>query len=135
LLDQVHDDLCGPITPTTLGGRCHFLLLVDDKSRYMWVWLLSSKDEASTVIKQWKALAEAETGHVLQVLCTELGGDFTSIEFGEWCVDQRVRHHLSAPYSSPQNGVVECCNQTVVAMVRSLVKARGMSAKFWGREW
>jgi transposase InsO family protein len=97
--------------------------------------LLSSKDEASTVIKQWKALAEAETGRVLQVLCTDLGGEFTSVEFSEWCVDQGVWHYLLAPYSSPQNGVVERCNQTIVAMVRSLLKARGMSAKFWGRKW
>jgi hypothetical protein len=51
LLDLVHDNLYGPITSATSGGRHHFLLLVDDKSRYMWVRLLSSKDEVLNVIK------------------------------------------------------------------------------------
>ena len=37
VLQLVHGDLCGPITPTTHGGRRYFLLLVDDCSRYMWL--------------------------------------------------------------------------------------------------
>ena len=37
-------DLCGPITPATHGGRCYFILLVDDYSWYMWLQLLTGKD-------------------------------------------------------------------------------------------
>jgi hypothetical protein len=46
LLELVHNDLCGPMTPTTLGGRHYFLMLVDDATRYMWVALLMTKDAA-----------------------------------------------------------------------------------------
>jgi len=49
-LELVHGDLCGPVTPATPGGRCYFLLLVDDLSRYMWVMVLSSKGEAANAI-------------------------------------------------------------------------------------
>jgi len=38
-LELVHADLCGHITPKTLGGASYFLLVVDDNSRYMWVEL------------------------------------------------------------------------------------------------
>jgi hypothetical protein len=34
-LELVHDDLCGPITPTTHGGRKYFILLVDDCNWFM----------------------------------------------------------------------------------------------------
>ena len=54
-LELVHGDLYGPITPTTNGGRRYFLLLVDDCSRYIWLQLLTSKDEAMTAIKKFKA--------------------------------------------------------------------------------
>jgi hypothetical protein len=37
VLDLVHEDLCGPITPDTPSGNKCFLLLVDDLSRYMWL--------------------------------------------------------------------------------------------------
>jgi hypothetical protein len=61
-LKLVHGDLCGPITPATHGGRRYFLLLVDDCSHYMWLQLLTSKDEASHAIKSFKARVETETG-------------------------------------------------------------------------
>lgn len=51
VLELVHDDLYGPVTLVTHGGRRYFLLQVDDCSRYMWLQLLSSKDEAAAAIK------------------------------------------------------------------------------------
>lgn len=39
LLELVHRELCGPITPKTPAGNQYFLLFVDDSSRYMWVVL------------------------------------------------------------------------------------------------
>ena len=53
-LDLIQGDLCGPITPATNGGRRYFLLLMDDCSRYMWLQLLTSKDEAAATIKKFK---------------------------------------------------------------------------------
>ena len=79
--------LCGPITPTTNGGRRYFLLLVDDCSHYMWLQLLTSKDEAAVAIKKFKMCAEAESGKKLCVLRTDRGGEFTSVEFAAYCAD------------------------------------------------
>ena len=103
----VHGNLCGPITPATNGGRRYFLLLVDSCSRYMWLQLLTSKDEAAEAIKKFKACAEAESGKKLRVLQTDRGGEFTSVEFAEYYVDQGVVRHHIAPYSPQQNSMVE----------------------------
>jgi hypothetical protein len=51
-LEFVHGDLCGPVTPATLGGQRYFLLLIDDLSRYMWVVVLGSKGEAANAIRR-----------------------------------------------------------------------------------
>ena len=79
-LELVHGDLCGPIMLATNDGRRYFLLLVDDCSRYMWLQLLTSKDEAVAVIKKFKIRAEAESSKKLRVLRTDRGGEFTSVE-------------------------------------------------------
>jgi len=132
LLDLVHADLCGPVTPETPGGKRLFLLVVDDKSRYMWLVLLSSKDQAADAIVRLQARAEAEAGRKLGTLRTDRGGEFTSRAFGEYCAMEGVQRHLTAPYTPQQNGVVERRNQTVLGMARSMLKAMRMPGWFWG---
>ena len=66
----MHGDICGPIKPATSGGKTLFLLLVDDKSRFMWLILLQAKSEAAEVIKRIQAQAEGECGKKMQVLHT-----------------------------------------------------------------
>jgi hypothetical protein len=45
-LELVHGNFCGPITPATPSGGKYFLLLVDDKSRFMWLKVLARKDRS-----------------------------------------------------------------------------------------
>jgi transposase InsO family protein len=131
-LELVHGDLCGPITPQTPGGRRYILLLIDDRSRYMWVELLASKDQAARAIVKVQAAAEVECGHKLQVLRTDRGGEFTSATFYQHCEEAGVQRHLTAPYTPQQNGVVERHNQTILGMARSMLKAKRVPNKFWG---
>lgn len=77
-LELVHADLCGPITPVTPGGKRLFLLVVDDRSRYMWLVLLASKDQAMAAIIQLQARLENESGNKLGALRTDHGGEFTA---------------------------------------------------------
>jgi len=119
--------------PATPGGKLYFLLLVDDRSRYMWVALLAAKSDTLAAVKKFQARVEVETGRHLRVLRTDNGGEFTSVEFESYCADRGVERQHTAPYTPQQNGMVEWRNQTVVTMARSLLKARDMPATFWGQ--
>jgi transposase InsO family protein len=131
-LELVHCDLCGPVTPATLGGQRYFLLLVDDASRFMWAILLLMKVATVDAIKHVQVVAENESGLKLQVLRTDDDVEFTATEFAAYCADEGIHRHYSAPYSPQQNGVVERQDQTVVATARALLKQRGMPVEFWG---
>ena len=72
---------------------------MDDCSRYIWLQLLTSKDEAAEAIKKFKACEEAESGKKLRVLRTDRGSEFTSVEFATYCVDQGVVQHHTTLYS------------------------------------
>jgi hypothetical protein len=89
-LEIVHGDLCGPISPATPSGGRFFLLLVDDKSRFMWLSVMSTKDQAAAAIKVFQERTEAESGLKLGVLRTDRGGEFTSVEFAEYCAAEGV---------------------------------------------
>ncbi|GJS13723.1 retrovirus-related pol polyprotein from transposon TNT 1-94 [Tanacetum coccineum] len=47
LLYLLHMDLCGPMRVECINGKRYVLVVVDDYSRYTWVFFLHSKDEAS----------------------------------------------------------------------------------------
>lgn len=81
VLQLLHGDLCGPITPSTPAGSRFFLLLVDDHSRMMWVFTLKSKDETFGAFKRFKAMVERNKMQKIQVLRTDKGGEFCSQEF------------------------------------------------------
>jgi hypothetical protein len=70
-LQLLHGDLCGPVTPPTPRGNRYFLLLVDDFSRYMWVLVISSKDQAASEIRRIQIAAEKKSGNVLCALRTD----------------------------------------------------------------
>ena len=106
------------------------LTYVGQQGTNMWLQLLRSKDEAAEVIKKFKVRAEAESGKKLRVLWTDRGGEFTSVEFAAYCVDQGMVRHHTMPYSPQQNDVVERWNQMVVGMAQSMMKAKKMPVEF-----
>jgi hypothetical protein len=108
------------------------LMLVDDMSRYMWLTLLCSKADAPAAIMTFQAKVERETGKKLKVLRTDNGGEFTSMQFGEYCAGESIQRHFSAPGMPQQNGIVERRNQMVVGTARSILRARNMPGHFWG---
>ena len=67
----------------TPGSKSLFLLLVDDKSRFMWMTLLQGKSEAVEAVKRIKARVEAECEKKMRVLHKNRGGEFTSASFGK----------------------------------------------------
>ena len=153
-LELVHGDICGPIKPATPSGRpssscwtrryllAHqagdprrntlFLLLVDDKSRFMWLILLQAKSEAAEAIKRIQAQAEAECGKKMRVQRTDRGREFTSASFGKYCDKLDMQRQLTAPYSPQQNGVVERQNHTIVGTARSLLMTTEIPGRFRG---
>jgi hypothetical protein len=50
VLELVHGDLCGKISPPAPAGNQYFILLVDDRSKFTLVELLATKDQAFDAI-------------------------------------------------------------------------------------
>ncbi|GJV66937.1 integrase, catalytic region, zinc finger, CCHC-type containing protein [Tanacetum coccineum] len=48
-------DLCGPMRVETINGKKYIPVIVDDHSRFTWVYFLRSKDETPEIIKKFIA--------------------------------------------------------------------------------
>nr|GEW02985.1 hypothetical protein [Tanacetum cinerariifolium] len=65
-LELLHMDLCGPMRVASINGKKYILIIVDDYSRFTWVYFLHSKDETPEIIK--KFIAQAQLNYKAKVL-------------------------------------------------------------------
>ncbi|HEY5260323.1 MAG TPA: reverse transcriptase domain-containing protein, partial [Rhabdochlamydiaceae bacterium] len=92
---------------------------------------LKEKSEAFEVFKRFKVLVEKMTGRYIKALRSDRGGEYTSTAFTSFCEEQGIKRFLTAPYSPQQNGVAERKNRTILDMVRSMLKSKGVPKEFW----
>jgi hypothetical protein len=59
-LDLIHSDLCEMNGILTKGGKRYFINFIDDSTRFWYVYLLKSKDEALHYFKTYKAEVEIQ---------------------------------------------------------------------------
>jgi len=130
-LDLVHTDVCGKLSLKSGGGTEYFVTFIDDKSRYVWLYVLKNKGEVFSKFCEWKAMVERSTGRKLKVLRSDNGGEYTSGEFVEYLRSEGIRHELTVPKSPQQNGVAERLNRTLVEMTRSMLAGSGLPQKLW----
>ncbi|GJX94819.1 integrase, catalytic region, zinc finger, CCHC-type containing protein [Tanacetum coccineum] len=57
-LELLHMDLYGPMRVASINGKKYILMIMDDYSRYTWVYFLHSKDETLEIIKKFIAQAQ-----------------------------------------------------------------------------
>ncbi|GJR41530.1 retrovirus-related pol polyprotein from transposon TNT 1-94 [Tanacetum coccineum] len=78
-LELLHMDLCGPMRVASINGKRYILVIVDDYSRYTWVYFLRSKDETPEIIK--KFIAQAQLNYKAKVckIRTDNGTEFKNM--------------------------------------------------------
>ncbi|CAN1825758.1 Retrovirus-related Pol polyprotein from transposon TNT 1-94 [Linum perenne] len=131
-LDLIHLDLFGPASSSSLGGKSYVFVLVDDFSRYSWIFMLSSKDETFSKFKNFVRRVQNEKNKVINEIRSDHGGEFENHDFENLCNDYGIRHNFSAPRTPQQNGVVERKNRTLVEIARTLLHDFGLPKIFWG---
>ena len=90
----------------TRGDKKYFLTLIDDCTRYCYVCLLRSKDEALEMFQHFKNEVENQLDRKIKVIRSDRGGDYEA-HFGDFCSQHGIKHQTTTPYSPQQNGVAE----------------------------
>ena len=80
---------------------------IDDFSCNTWIYFLKGKNEVFNKFKEFKALVKNHTERKIKTLWSDNGGEFTSKEFQELCIELGTNRELITPYNPQQNGVAE----------------------------
>ena len=131
-LDLIHSDLCETNGILTKGGKRYFMTLIDDCTRFCYVYLLNTKDEALHYFKVYKAEVENQLEKKIKWLRSDRGGEYFSHEFDSFCEEHGIIHERTLPYSPQSNGIAERKNRTLTDLVNVMLETAGLSKEWWG---
>jgi hypothetical protein len=131
-LDLVYSDVCGSISPTSIGGSMYFLIFTDDFSGKTWIYVLKEKKEVLSKFKEFKNLVEKQSECKLKCIRTDMRGEYISCDCDDYCKENGIVHQLTMPQTPQQNGVSERKNRTIINMVRCMLKEKNYPKEFRG---
>jgi hypothetical protein len=108
------------------------MTLIDDCTRFCYIYLLKLKDEALHYFKIYKAEVKNELERKIKHVRTDRGGEYFSNIFTLFCEEHGIIHERTPPYSPQSNGVVERKNCTLINLVNVMLNTSGLSKKWWG---
>ncbi|XP_056688059.1 uncharacterized protein [Spinacia oleracea] len=111
------------------GNKKYIVTFIDAYSRWCYIYLLSSKDEALDKFKIFKIEVELQTNKKVKKLRTDRGGEYYDPSYFQ---SIGIIHEITAPYSPQSNGVSERKNRVLKEMVNSMLSNSGLSDGFWG---
>jgi hypothetical protein len=94
-LEIVQTELFGPTREKGLKGEKYFMLLVDDYTRMTIVFFLKNKSEDFQNFKIYKEMVENEMDSKIKCLRSNNGGEFTSKEFMDYCINHGIKRKFS----------------------------------------
>jgi hypothetical protein len=130
-LELIHGDLMGPTQNASYGGARYMLVLVDDFTRYTWVYFLKEKREAFSKFREFRIMVEGRLGKRIKKFRTDNGGEFTSKDFLSFCERHGIKKELTCAYTPQQNGVAERKIRHLVEVCRSWVYAKNLPKALW----
>ncbi|GJW30664.1 retrovirus-related pol polyprotein from transposon TNT 1-94 [Tanacetum coccineum] len=130
-LELLHMDLCGPMRVASINGKKYILVIMDDYSRYTWVYFLYSKDETPKIIK--KFIAQAQLNYKAKVckIHTDNGTEFKNATLKAHYEKLGIMQQFSIARTPQQNGVVERRNQTLVEADRTMLIFSRLPEYLW----
>jgi hypothetical protein len=125
-------DLVGPARVRSAGGKWYVLVVMDDYSRYAWVFFLDEKGETFGFVRDLVlGLRNERHGDAIREIRSDNGSKFRNSRFKTFCHDLGLEHQFSSPYTPPQNGIVERKNRTLCKMARMILDEHRTPRRFW----
>ncbi|XP_073354653.1 uncharacterized protein [Aegilops tauschii subsp. strangulata] len=130
-LELLHMDLFRPPSFVSLGARKYCLVIVDDYSRYTWVYFFKRKSETQQTIIDFANEAQHQHNAKILTIRSDNGTEFKNYTLDEFLSDEGIKHQYSTPYTPQQNGVAERKNRTLMDATRTMMAEFKSPYNFW----
>jgi hypothetical protein len=130
-LELLHMDLFDLIAYISIDVSKYCLVIVDDYSRFTWVFFLQEKSQTQQTLKKFLRRAQNEFRLRIKKIRSDNGTEFKNSQIEGFLEEEDIKHEFSSPYTPQQNGVVERKNRTLMDMARTMFEEYKASNRFW----
>jgi transposase InsO family protein len=130
-LELLHMDLFNPIAYISIGRSKYCLVIVDDYSRFTWVFFLQERTQTQETLKKFLRRAQNEFGLRIKNITSVNGTEFKNFQIEGFLEEECIKHEFSSPYTPQQNSVVERKNRTLMDMARTMLEKYKTLDRFW----
>jgi hypothetical protein len=101
-LELLHMDLFGPIAYISIGGSKYCLVIVDDYSRFTWMFFLQEKSQTQDTLKGFLIRAQNEFTLRIKKIRSDNGTEFKNSQIEGFLEEEGIKHESSSPYTPQQ---------------------------------
>jgi len=130
--DLIHMDVWGNFPHNTHGDKRYFLTIVDDFTRFTWVFLLALKSDCYNMFVKFYHMIHTQIALKVKTVRSDNGGEFLSTNLQSFFQLQGIVHHTSCAHTPQQNGVVERKHQHLLNVDRVLHLQPNLPLPLWG---
>jgi transposase InsO family protein len=98
-LELIHMDLFGPVAYLSIGGNKYGIVIVDDYSRFTWVFFLFDKCQVKDKVKIFVRRAQKEFDFPFKKIRSDNGSEFNNTQVEEFLDEEGIKHEFSTPYT------------------------------------
>ena len=103
----MHMDLFGPTRTLSMGGKKYGFVIVNNYSRYAWVYFLAHKHESFKVFEIFYKRVPNEKGFYIYSIRSDHEIEFENVEFKSFFKSNGIFHNFSSTRIAQQNRLVE----------------------------
>jgi hypothetical protein len=118
-LELLHMDLFGPIAYISIDGSKYCLVIVDDYSRFTWVFFLQEKSQTQETLKGFLRWAQNKFGLRIKKIRSDNGTEFKNSQIEGFLENEGIKHEFSSPYTP------------LLDMARTMLDEYKTSDRFW----
>ena len=127
--ELVHADLSGIVRLANVENVNYYLLLIDDFSRFISIFLMGRKHQVPACYEQFINFIAVQFGAKVKCLRTDNGTEFRNAEMDR--LTSGTARQYTAHGNPEQNGRAERAMRSIAEMARAILKQKGLSLRFW----
>jgi transposase InsO family protein len=109
----------------------YYVLFIDDHSRKTWIYFFKTKDGVLGRFEEFKSQVENLTERKIKVLRSDNGGEYTSMDFSDLCIEAGINRDHIVPYNPQHNGVAERKTRSIVEATKVMIHYQNLPMIMW----